>query len=497
MILRKAPYFHATLLVVCLLCFNHYMLHEFKMGIFFNSDSLYAPQFVEDLKSSIVSFFDWQLSRAPSLIDIFIFFVISLFLNGYMSIICFAILQVSVSFWLVYKIFSFKFSTTFSITLTGLSFLGLLTLLLESSHPFPIILKSAHHFSEYILWGIISFLFLKYLESPRLKYLIWTVILNFIQIISDQLILIHFVLPAGITSIFLILLGQADKRKTLLFLGVLGLTTLIALVISFKMNGAVALGSSFKWGIETIHSDVIRFFDLIKSLMSGSLLVTITYIIFFSGLLYNIFKKGVQQPYLIYFLVMSVVTVVTLLIMPNNKILFRYLLPVLYTPVFFYSFFISQRLEKYLRWPFFLLMFTGFVYMVITAPKGKWNDDFYPERVRCIDAYVGTSKNKNVVGGFWDGRHISYLSKKGVTVQPFHKNFKVNKTVSNHKKIHLTYSYILISLKNKNGLKEHNVIKAFGQPKSVINCQGYQLFAYNKGSLVIDEKGILKKHETE
>gem|GEM_PF-6471137 len=467
------------------------------MGVFFNSDSLYTPQLIEDLKVSIASIFDWQLSKAPSFIDIFIFYVISIFFNGYMSIICFAIFQISVSFWLVYKTFSFKFSTTFSITLTGLSFLGLLTLLLEGFHPFLLILKSAHHFSEFIVWGIISFLFLKYLESPRVKYLIWAVILSFVQTISDQLILIHFVLPAGITSIFLILLGQVDKKKTLLFLGVLGLTTLIAMIISFKMNSAVVLGSSFKWGIETIRSDVYRFFDLIKLLMSGSLLVTITYIIFFSGLLYKVFKKGVQQPYLIYFLVMSVVTVVTLLILPNNKILFRYLLPVLYTPVLFYSFFISQKFEKTLLWPLSLFMLTGFAYMLMTAPKGQWNDEFYPERVRCIDVYVGTAKNKNVVGGFWDGRHISYLSKNGVTVQPFHKNFKVNKTVLNLKKIHSTYSYILISLKNKNGLKEHDVINAFGQPKSMINCQAYQLFAYNTGSLVMDENGILKRHETE
>ncbi|MEZ5471427.1 MAG: hypothetical protein R3E90_06580 [Marinicella sp.] len=476
---------------------NQYFLHEFRMGVFFNSDSLYTPQLVTDLKASFSNLSDWQLSRAPSFIDIFVFYLINLFVSGYFSIICFAIIQIVVAYWLVYKVFTFKFSTTFSLQLTAFSFLGVLILLLDGFHPYLIILKSAHHFSEYLVWGVLSIIYFKQIYKPTINNFILVILLNFIQIISDQLIVVHFLIPAVITSFILVLKGLVDKKKTLLFLIALVLSSIVALILSFKIQGGNGSSTPVEFNIEAIHNDFLRLIKLLSTITSGSLLVAISFVVFWMGFLITFYKRGLKETSHIYFLVMSFVTITTILILPNNNLLFRYLLPVLYTPVLLYSYYFPKKYEKNLNKPLFFLILTGFLHVALTAPTGEWNNEFYPDHVKCVDNHVEFADSKNIAGGFWDGRHISYLSKVGANVQPFRGNLHIDNTVSNIKKVKQKYSYVLIDKRNEKGLQEINVIKKIGSPNTVISCPNYQLFVYNENSLVVDDKGFLVKNEVE
>jgi hypothetical protein len=491
--IKDKIHFILVVLVVGLLCLNHYLTGSFKTGVFFNSDSLYVPQLIEDLRLSFSNINHWNLSRAPSFFDITVFYIIRQIFSGHLSIAVFFMVQIALTSLILFHVYSKKYTKEFSVSLVALVLFGLFYVLQKDVSSYLVILKSAHHFSVYLVWLVLSLLLLRYFQDFNRKRLILIYVISFLQALSDQLILLHFVAPAIVFGCLYLLLHRSQYKQVILFITGLGLVSLFSLWVSTHFHQVQESVSSLTPGVESIKNDFQRLVQLFIKLNSFSLVVLGSTLIFWIHFINEIVSSKRIRDDQMYFLMVVFVSLFVLLLIPGKNMLFRYLMPVFFTPLLFYLFVIPRSMQDSMKGALNVATVLVLAVLIILAPKGEWRDEFYPDHVRCVDESLSQMEIKFLAGGFWDGRHYTFLSQKGIRIQPFYNDFSIDQRVSNRSLTPQYYSGFLIDTKNNKGLNQDQVIEQFGTPVKVIKCSNANLIVYNKNSLVIGPKGTLIK----
>jgi len=478
-------------LICCFLIFlilNNYYTHQFNMDALFNSDSLTVPDLVRDLFANPSNIFNWNFSRAPSFQDVFFYGIINSFFNSTNSIAIFAAIQFFLTALLVYKLYQTKHKGISLTLLSSLSILLLGYVVLEQLKPYTIILKVAHHYSEYLFWLIASVLLIKYLRVPNRKDLIIIIIISFIICLNDRLFYIHFIIPALVFSGMKFLDTNFNERKNIsvLIIGII-VASLLAYIFSNFFSGIYEVAPVNEISINSIQNDLSNLYQLIIKINSASFLILIINVIFYLLCIYSIAKRNQKSDWIYFYLLSLLITILIIVLVPSSKIIGRYLLPFLYTPLLFILFILPNALIKKTKPLQVLVLIVLLAHLMFFVKIQKWNFDYYPENVQCVDDELSKYSIQNVISGFWESRYFTFLSKRQIKVLPFHLNLSENKIVINRNRFLKNYSAVLVNNSSNKGLKQDYIINQLGSPNKLISCSNFSLLVYNKKSLIINK----------
>jgi len=468
------------------LILNKYFSHQFKMGSFFNSDSLTVPDLVRDIFKNPINFFDWNFSRAPSFQDAFFYGLIHLFFNSTNSIAIFISVQFILTAVIMFKIYSIKYDIKFTILLSSISLLFLTYILLEQIYPYFILLKIAHHYSEFLAWLVSSVLLIKFLLSPNRKDMIIIMIISLVLCLNDRLFYLHFIIPSLIfTMIRFTIFKYKKHEKCLIAIYIIGIITVsvIGYIVAEYIAGIYNIAPINSITTISIQQDLFGLYKLILKINRKSLLILLINTIFYIFCLMSILKKQTTKDWVYFFLLSLLITLIIIITVPSSKIIGRYLLPYLYVPVLFLGMILPKSIVTKSKFILLSIIALFIINLMYSVKINQWSFDFYPEDVACIDNELSKRKIQYLIGGFWESRYYTFMSKKEIKVLPFHSSFKENHTVINKKRFVEYYSAVIIKIKSKKGLDEELVKSHFGTPKEEITCTPVKLLLYNHNSL--------------
>lgn len=475
-----------TGLVVAYVLSNHYFTLQFKMPAFFNSDGLYIPDLSRDILSNgIGQLSNWNLSRAPSLVDLIIFLLINIFFNSFNSIFVFILLQLLLTLYVVYRIYMMKFNENEAAIFASLGFSLLFLLVIQEIYPHFIILKIAHHYSEFLVSLISALYVILYLKNQKFISLQLFTLICLFQCISDQLYYLHFIIPALIYVTIYIMKNTGKRHEAMK----LGLSLIICAVLGYYISsfflGTSGAAPKQLMSIRNVQDDIQRLFDLLININLKSILILATNIIFFSYCFYAIYKKNNDVSWATFFLLSFLTTVLVLLISPSSNVIGRYLLPYIYIPIFFLFYIFPKISINRYKSPGIIGLLLIYVILVNKTDLKIWASEYYPSNVECVDNSLSEESISNVIGGYWEARLFTFLSKVGLQVVPYYQNFKQDKRVANFNRVKPAYSAILVDSRGGKGFTKNSAIEKFGKPVKMIDCKKNKILIYEKNSLIL------------
>jgi hypothetical protein len=409
-------------LILCLFAYA-YIHGAIDRGTFYNSDALYFPSLFKNIFLENKHFSDWILPPSSYLFPDALLYAVAYIISNqvFFQILVFALLQSVLFFVLVSALLSFFVRFSDSVFYSALISSNVILLGLYSGDPYGLSFISAFHFGSLLSFLILSVLLLKFLTANSTKSKNWAVAFSILvaigSAISDGLILIQFIAPILLISLFFL---KGSKNKEILKFGLL-------LVISFML--AFVLGKVFlpemgriDFGFGSISSQSMMFANWVIVRPALVQLAIITWPIALSCALLFLHKNRndidhcVMQKRLFAFL-MLVSTVLALLAvgLSNRDFTPRYLLPYLFLSPVFLFIFLSVKKSRLLV---FILFSSSLLALFADLEKDKTQVPPYPEFVRCVDALAQKYKVSRGIAQYWDAIPLYVFSKAGLKVVP-------------------------------------------------------------------------------
>ena len=108
-------------------------------------------------------------------------------------------------------------------------------------------------------------------------------------------------------------------------------------------------------------------------------------------------------------------------------------------------------------------------------------DDYYPPLVACIDKATSERGIYAGVGGYWDAKYISILSKHGVKISQVKVNFDPDIWINNpYWYERFPPKFVLFDPNARFELGMDFIINRFGYPEEIINCETRELWFYDR-----------------
>ncbi|VAW49251.1 hypothetical protein MNBD_GAMMA03-7 [hydrothermal vent metagenome] len=483
-------------LLAMLLLLNMYLTNMFTMGAFYNSDALYVPDIVSDILVDYRAILSWNLSRAPSFFDIFIFLIINSLFDSYISIAIFFIVQVLITVILTHKIYRVSFNEELSVIATCSSIMAICYILLNQIHPYFTMLKSAHHYSEFIIWLVSSYYLLCFLKNPLRKSLYLPMVLFFLACISDQLYYIHFVIPALIfCSVYIFISKPEYKGKIIKALILMLISSLLAIYISSLMFINNESEIKIDINLSNVIKDFKQLYSYVLFLNTKSIIILFINVVFYIMCFIKVIKKDKNYEWIIFYLFSLFVSILLLAISPSSNILGRYLLPYIFVPFLFFFLIVSPSFLQYKKPLLWITLAILTMYNLSIYKYKEWSYRYYPDHVSCVDSALKKRNIKSIIGDYWVARHYTFLSHANIIVTPFKLGFTRDTIVSRRGEFSDSFSGVLVDSIDGRGFKQGEVIKQLGISKEVIKCPKVTLLIYNKGSLIKNDRKILINNE--
>ncbi len=473
--------------VVILVVLSWYYTGAFRMGAFYNADALYVPDLVTDLQHSIQTLFSWNLSRAPSFIDVAIFYVINIFFSVFNSLAVFFVLQIVLTVFLAYLIYREQFDEYQAVVFASLATMVFSVLVLTQAHPYFLILKSAHHYLTFLAWGFATLYFVNYLAGKQ-KGQWWFFILLFVQCLSDQLFIIHFVLPCLLMCAYHGYQASTEKRKQMVQFGLKVVVVVFSTVLifyAFQNSDLQSAGRVFDFQ----HIDFLKLFKFWMFFYGKYPVLSSMTVIFYVVVLIKTLSKN-QNNVVLNFLLLSFFITVAVLTVSDKNILGRYLLPYLFSPVLLVFYLLPVGGSKRLKTLYSVMFWLVLVGILSQLKLSGFNASYYPEHVACVDQAVEDAGAVNLVGDYWVARHYSFVSDK-LNVDPFRDDFKRESKVNNPDRFVNTYSGFLVDSIDGRGFTKAQIKKQFGPAQKEIACSKVKVLIYNSNSIIVNENNRL------
>ena len=441
-------YYGSLLLVVFLILSVFCTLDEYSYTWFFSSDTLYLPSIYKDLFIDGGSIAGWHLNPSPNFFpDMPVYFILMFITGSFLwSTVFFAVIQY-VAIIILYRAILIQILDNEKVNiLTAMSNLLLamflvVTIINHDMYLSFFLLINSFHTSVFTLSLLCYLLFILYLKNSVRIYLVLLFIISFLGVLSDQLMLISITFPIlGLSFFFK--KSPYDKKKLLLAGGLTALSSILGIIgfVLIRNLDAISFGSNHKMFvfadifestqlyIKHISSSIFRF-----NLNSFILFIAILSLIIGAVISANsVIQKKKFNDLSFYFLfsaLFSLMVIVVPLVNGNytgidclRYNIYPYYLGILNLPLLI----IRSKLWfnrlcilgiSVLAGYYIILIISGF-----SITRLKAYSEFYPDKVKNIDAIARKEGLLKGVGSYWDAKVITMFSKQNVRVYAVYSN---------------------------------------------------------------------------
>jgi len=488
-------------------------IDDYKIGSFFNGDTVYLPSLYKDIFIDRFSISGWHFSAAPSFFPDMLLYFILMFITGDLTISTFiyAIIQpvlLLLSFLILLKLIfrgfdldslgaaCIIFSVIFFLSINSISMFNIFIFLFIPNY----------HFSVFIMSMFSLILLIRYLQSRNFKYLSILFILTLITSSSDLLFLEMFVLPAILTLIILYLLKLVNKHDFAYFILTVAPAGFIALMFYYvlKKNYMLSVIQLPKNDGFDFFSRISVFINEIKNNSSfmivfiSLILLLIFSFIFFKKTRANLSEFDTIVPiwtYKIFSCILAVFAVFfpAALLDREAMVTLRYscFVPfiLLFNTVIYYLFYLKTghfEILKSIKSGVFCTLFI-FAFFRLAFPLPHVNlINYYPPLTKFLDDNSDRYKLKFGISNYSNAKLNTVFSKKGIRVYQiqiindklfpyFHinnHNWYIDEKGSKYSNSY--YNFIL-----SEGLPPEGIIKIFGMPADFIAAPQMKLLVFN------------------
>lgn len=456
-LIGNSLYYISLVLVLMLILSVFCTVDEKSINWFFSSDALYLPSIYKDLFQDGGNVAGWHFNPAPNFFpDMPIYFLL-MFLTGnfLLSTAFFAVVQyiiiISLFRLILLQILDKEVVNklvVFSNLLLALYFVSTLT------HNYLYIsfylLINSYHTSAFTLSLLSFLLWIFYLRTGGIIYLILLVINAFLGVLSDQLMFITVVFPILLTSIFY---KKYNYQKRIILRSVLftliGAVLGIFLFFFLRNNTSIHFGTPYKMfafadilnSTKLFHKDT---FSVISQLNIQTIILLTSIISLIIGVVISINailqkrKFDTLSIYILFSSIFSVAVIVTPLINGNYSgidcyryNIYPFYLGALNFPLYFvkssYWFNRISNIATSVLFCFFLILIVKF----FSISNLKSFTEFYPDKVKRIDEIAAENGLLKGVGDYWDAKYVTMFSKQNVRIYSVHPGLEKYYHVTN------------------------------------------------------------------
>lgn len=470
-----------------------------------NGDTLFPVSLANQVIWQGQSILDWSLPPAPFFFpEISLFMIFSLFkVSAFDSMYLYMIFQVSVTFILIYFIYSLIFNKWLASLFTCLVVTYILTFLTLNPpvvHPYYFILIGTYHYGNILNGLLILYLIMKKNFSFSFARVAIIIFLTIIGVASDLFLAVTVVAPIGMA-----LLAISYWKKEFNFKYAIYWNLLLACSALVGWLGKILITGHSYLEIGKIKSIDNILLD-IKYTILNICRLTETYpstIIFILILLYvsivalilisnNQSKNKNNHTYvkfLSYFIVISIFLNLSSVILtnvwlndPNDPRHFhsRYILAVFWFPILFYPVFlkkylnnVSKKVGKMIVLALILLQAVPFLVSLKYLTKLSDIDiNYYPKFIDCLDKNLSNSNLKNGIGSYGYSRPVELFSQRQLSIDIVNKQLLKAKWLSNPKLFKDKHDFVILSKANNvSEINEKLLYKLNSKPSYSFICE--------------------------
>lgn len=450
---QRRIFFYVSLLINVIFILQAFAsLEGWNLYNFFNSDGLYLASIYKDIFIDKTGLEGWYLNASPNFFPEWPVYFLIRFISGDFRLAAliyaiFCVVSVNIMTAIILKIVFKGINYTY-LTLVNLGYTMLLMIYLYHADFSNILylITSGYHLGVFIM-SLLSFIFFfAYLKKGRTLYAIILFIIVLLGVLSDRLLIMHFVIPSLFAFLFL---NNKELRPRIIISGILEI---------FAAFGGMWLYSELK------SSDVIYIIDL--GYKSTNFSNTLTSLGEYFTILGTFWNSGGFKLLVLVLTVFSFIAggllVLGFLLNKNNRLVKNTLEKILITSFTSYIFFVaftpvangtfmglahlrfnyyafcigislfiviiylfSRQSDRRIRIADWItLFFLGFaIFGIIKIESGhstvKGLHDFasyYPENVEKIDQAVREHGLKFGVAHYWQAKHTTMFSKEDVRI---------------------------------------------------------------------------------
>lgn len=472
-----------------------YFSHQLDLSWIFNSDVSLLPAFYEDVFLNGGKYSLWHMPAAPYLFPDLVLFTLAILIttNYYMAAVIFFTLQSMLIIYALSLIYNLFYEKPKSLKLTAITFASVYTFTSLVTNLFYV---SVFHMGEFVVGLFSLFFIIKIIKEKDVNNFNYVSLfmLSILTIVSDTLYLLHFILPAISSLVLLLFFKKIKFKKTLMLILVLISSVILAYFLykTFVYNPnkpkvSMQLGNfGFKFN---------KLFELLSlSIQKHTFSTIIIVIINFFALGVMIFRQKflkVKNANIVLFcalflLSMSIGNILAAFLLQNN-IADRYMIPLFLLPFYLapiiFNAFISVKLKNYLE-VIIVILLSMQIYNFIRTPEVEFNNEYYPDIVKCFDSFITETGVKSGVSGYWLSKKLFVLSKHDdITIAQYLTSFDKFKWVTTENWYKPNYNFVLIdyTAPDVHKLDKNKTVSKLGEPEKIYECPLMDILYYKKG----------------
>ncbi len=482
-----------------------YFTHKMS-NLLFNDDALYLPALYKDIVVNGGSYSGWSLTPAPYFFpDMSLYFFANFITqNFYYAIPLFFILESLLLLFTIYKIYTLFFDKSISLSMASIIF-GLLYLIPTVASSFQYV--SAFHYGEFVIGLLVFYLVLLILNSKDAKPLFYFLILLFssLTIASDELFVLHFMLPFAVTLFILWSIREVDTKKLLILITTFGFSIWLGnlihnlLVINENAQNVELNADSFPVNVSSIEKIFLHSYQHLTTstiiILATLFLALFTFVV--KGRLsffYNGYKNSTKFLFISLFLIfmeLGSLTVLSLSSVPlvaNRYMIPLFILPIVMLPIYldFFKFFNYKNFTNIMMNTLLsILLIALFVDARKKLMHSTFYSEYYPPLQKCIDSFVQETGAKSGISEYWQSKSTYMLSKYDITVAEVYRNLSPRTWITTNEWYRDKYDFALIHYYSPNKDRfspDKNWIMAInGNPDKIYTCDGTDILYYKNG----------------
>ena len=495
------------LVIVSVLIINLgvYFTHQMT-NLVFNDDALYLSALYKDIVINGGPYSSWSLTPAPYFFPDMLLYFFSNFVtqNFYYAIPLFFILESLILLFTIYKIYSLFFDKSISILMASIIF-GILYLIPTVASSFQYV--SAFHYGEFIIGLLVFYLVLLILNTKAFKplYYFLILLLSSMTIASDELFVLHFILPFVAALFILWSIRGVDVKKLLLFMVTFGFSVWLGqfihkiLVINENAQNVKLSADSFPVNVSNIENILLHSYQNLTT--STIIILTTLFLALFTFILkerlsffYDSYKNASKFIFISLFLIfmeLGSLTVLSLSSVPlvaNRYMIPLFVIPIIVLPIYF-DFFKLLNSKNLTHIALNVVLSALLIMLLADARKrlmhSTFYSEYYPPIQTCIDNFIKETGAKSGISEYWQSKSTYMLSRYDITVAEVYYNLSPRRWITTNEWYRDKYDFALVnyynSERNRFTPDKDRIMSFNGNPDKIVTCGDTDILYYKNG----------------
>jgi hypothetical protein len=477
-------------------------LTDFELTIFFNSDTLYLPALYRDLFVYHTGIQGWYFNPSPNFFpDMIVYFILMFITQDFIAAsFLYPLLQYIVFLVLILKLFQLVLKSDYVLFASFSNIILLLFFLVTFySHDFYFtfyIVSISYHMGAFLMSLLCIILTIKYLDTPKRSLLVNLAWIGLLGIISDQLFVVMYCIPAISIILLFKKIYPFKKLKLILIINISILILGFAIFILIKNSNYIWIDNphrimDFKNSVNSFHTMIGHMLFYLKNGPYIRIII-ISSILSFLSMVYLSITGIRKEQELSAFTIYCYLTVIYTLIVFFAPVIngnytawdsLRYLIYAFYISMlniplvigyFLKSNFKEVIINKVIIWFLIICLigsfWIGFNKLSISGLYNYFN--YYPKDVAKMDKIAKENKLLYGVGNYWSAKYFTMFSKYDVKILPVFDNM---------------FPYFHAS--NRNWFFDKNSIFNFIILNKILEKEEYKIFMGSTG-IIIDSNEL-------